>query len=76
MEKRRKIEDKEKLKLEMELLLKYKHVMTDLEKQNLEKTRKEWQDLCESNTKKEIEKEEKYKKFFREFENNMQQRMN
>lgn len=62
--------------MEMELLLKYKHVMTDQEKQNLEKTRLEWQDLCESNTKKEVEKEEKYKRFFRDFENNMQQRMN
>jgi hypothetical protein len=32
MEKRRKVEDKEKLRMEMELLLKYKHVMTDIDK--------------------------------------------
>jgi hypothetical protein len=60
----------------MELLLKYKDVMTEQEKQNLEKHRKEWQELCEQNTKREIDKEEKYKRYFKDFENNMQKRMN
>lgn len=76
VEKRRQLENKEKLKLEMDLALKYKSIMTEQERQILERNRKEWQQLCDQNSKKEIEREDHYRKFFKDFENDMQRRMN
>ena len=60
----------------MDLTLRYKNVMTEQEKQSLEEARREWQQLCAVNSKKEQEREEQYRKFFQDFESDMQRRMN
>jgi hypothetical protein len=41
----------------MDLSMKYKSVMTEAEKAALEKNRSEWAEMCETNAKKEEEKE-------------------
>ena len=50
--------------MEMDLTMKYKGVMTEQEKQALEKARREWQELCAMTSKKEQEREDQYRKFF------------
>ena len=47
-------EYKEKQRLEMDLAMRFKTVMTEQERQLLEKNRKEWQQLCDLNSQKEV----------------------
>jgi hypothetical protein len=47
VEKRRQADLRDKLRVEMDLALKYKNIMTEQERQQLERNRKEWQELCE-----------------------------
>lgn len=69
-------QQKDQIKSEMEMTLKYKEFLSETQKEDLERKKKEWIVLCESNSIKEVEREGAYKRFFKDFENNMQRRMN